>query len=1197
LFPIAFGTAQGILVNTVSMATPVINYVFNATDVANPDGTLPITFTNTEVELSGGPGLIYGENYMSAISLGASGTGSVNVGWLGNLDASRFHVHVVFRIDSEFTGSQHIVESDHLPFMLGLVGSPGDVQLFASVRSKTVGWKSTETYSNPSVALSTWHIADMVYDVDTLGIYLDGSILSVHGFGTEGTIEIDDTASNITIGGQQNVIHFNGKLAALKFNSGIPIHLETLLDSRRTSAQWYITSKLESLRPTIDLGQPTGALQFDMAASVWYQVYDYGSIYYHSAASSAFEMHGAIGARYKAFSNAVKASLGYLVTDESVATDKIGRKNLFSNGGIYWSPATGAFEISGQIYIDYENTGESGEWGFPLEAPRVIAGGISQEMQRANWYFKTGSGSAHEAHGAILEEFIATGGVNVWGYPVSNETPLKNVNVGESSRNVRMSQFEGCTIYWSPITGAHEIHGDIRFKYDSLGGPSTDLGLPTTNEMPISGGPGRVNGFEGGAICWYGNFGTMQVIRPFKLFVGKLNTEEDEGAFQGQNDLYINVTINHGNAALFKKKYPDGDWDGRNVLDVNLTFPPVIHPDPFSSVTLQIDVWDSDGGAPFGGGDDFLGTWKKDLNASNAWGLAENGGVLQSGKISKINNITAAVQPVVETTSLTEVQKWWGVTNSGTDPLTYGQYAEAFRDVDSETEWWDLGDDLRSLFYELVAKHIAKGGNCFGMSLEAIYARKQASLFSLPLDRFTSWEIILRDAFNVKQQYQIGAGPIWWFMRQLVSGNTHNPVTVFNETRIAFFRGENPVLCLAEKYDFGGSAHCVLPVGWNSSGIAWTMDILDPNFPGQMRTLFVDSSANRFSYDGGSSARPRTIYSGDRWSGSRLHYMPYGILCTAPRTPIWEAVLLIVEGTVIIMGDDCETQGVQDQRGNDISAHGARASMALQQGRRLDGFVSNSPIYMGIGKFPGELLFSRGHTRASIPFVLTQPIRTPPALLGMGEASPPRSADARASARFDARLPLGSIERDLRLSHVDSIVHHIRGKRSEGTLDYVLKTGCSHVRVSGPLTLYEAIQVHAHSLGTMNAVYAVRTDRAKEITIDLTHRHGVTQDFTSLKMKMKMDAEGELQLGVKPGLQLVDFLSKGTKISEAEIVVISRRNGSSISHTFKLEADMLSTASVRLKINPGLIARQITVASLGKSTGVMAEEIGDITKR
>ena len=78
--------------------------------------------------------------------------------------------------------------------------------------------------------------------------------------------------------------------------------------------------------------------------------------------------------------------------------------------------------------------------------------------------------------------------------------------------NGYMQRFQGCDIFYSPTTGAHEVHGDVRVKYlDYLEGPSGVLGLPTTDESGSPDGVGRYNHFVGGSIYWSPNTGPMMV--------------------------------------------------------------------------------------------------------------------------------------------------------------------------------------------------------------------------------------------------------------------------------------------------------------------------------------------------------------------------------------------------------------------------------------------------------------------------------------------------------------------------------------------------------------------------------------------------------------------------------------------------------------------------------------------------------------
>ncbi len=90
------------------------------------------------------------------------------------------------------------------------------------------------------------------------------------------------------------------------------------------------------------------------------------------------------------------------------------------------------------------------------------------------------------------------------GAPLSDEfkTPNK-VGAGQ--------HFEGGSIYWSPKTGAHEVHGAIKDKWAALGWENSFLGFPTSDETATPDGIGRYNFFEGGAIYFHPNLGTFAI--------------------------------------------------------------------------------------------------------------------------------------------------------------------------------------------------------------------------------------------------------------------------------------------------------------------------------------------------------------------------------------------------------------------------------------------------------------------------------------------------------------------------------------------------------------------------------------------------------------------------------------------------------------------------------------------------------------
>ena len=82
----------------------------------------------------------------------------------------------------------------------------------------------------------------------------------------------------------------------------------------------------------------------------------------------------------------------------------------------------------------------------------------------------------------------------------------------EAVRGGHRKRFQNCDIYYSAQTGAHEVHGDIRAKYNNKGGPDSDLFLPVTDETTTPDGVGKYNHFNGnGSIYWYPRTGPMEV--------------------------------------------------------------------------------------------------------------------------------------------------------------------------------------------------------------------------------------------------------------------------------------------------------------------------------------------------------------------------------------------------------------------------------------------------------------------------------------------------------------------------------------------------------------------------------------------------------------------------------------------------------------------------------------------------------------
>ncbi len=238
------------------------------------------------------------------------------------------------------------------------------------------------------------------------------------------------------------------------------------------------------------------------------QDYTAGTIYW-SPATGAHEVHGAIRGRYLAFGGP-GGYLGFPLTDETASPGGSGQYNDFERGTVYWSPGTGAHEVHGAIRGEYLAFGGPGGYlGFPLIDETATPGGGGQynDFERGTVYWSPGTG-AHEVHGAIRGRYFELGGPSgVLGFPVTDETGTSD---GVGRYNHFSGTNAGSSIFWSPAAGAHEVYGAIRAQWAVLGWERSRLGYPTSGEYGITGG--RRNDFQQGSILWHAASGRTEVV-------------------------------------------------------------------------------------------------------------------------------------------------------------------------------------------------------------------------------------------------------------------------------------------------------------------------------------------------------------------------------------------------------------------------------------------------------------------------------------------------------------------------------------------------------------------------------------------------------------------------------------------------------------------------------------------------------------
>ena len=100
----------------------------------------------------------------------------------------------------------------------------------------------------------------------------------------------------------------------------------------------------------------------------------------------------------------------------------------------------------------------------------------------------------HDVHGQIEVEYLHLGGTSSFlKLPTTNEKTAPD-GIG------RFNYFQGGAIYWTSGTGAHEVHGTIRSRWVVLGATASPLGYPTQDQANTPKVVGQFSQFQNGVI-------------------------------------------------------------------------------------------------------------------------------------------------------------------------------------------------------------------------------------------------------------------------------------------------------------------------------------------------------------------------------------------------------------------------------------------------------------------------------------------------------------------------------------------------------------------------------------------------------------------------------------------------------------------------------------------------------------------------
>ncbi|MEU4396509.1 hypothetical protein [Kribbella sp. NPDC023855] len=162
-------------------------------------------------------------------------------------------------------------------------------------------------------------------------------------------------------------------------------------------------------------------------------------------------------------------------------------------------------EVIGAIRDKWLALGGEAGLGQPLDGERPTFDGQGRAQSFSggatiSWHPELG---AFAVWGSIGQKWISLGREQ-FGYPITDESPCPD---GRGRFNhFRAMQLAGhpdASVYWTPRTGAHEVHGAIRRAWETRGWERGPLGYPTSDEHASAGhANGRRSDFEHGFIDW-----------------------------------------------------------------------------------------------------------------------------------------------------------------------------------------------------------------------------------------------------------------------------------------------------------------------------------------------------------------------------------------------------------------------------------------------------------------------------------------------------------------------------------------------------------------------------------------------------------------------------------------------------------------------------------------------------------------------
>lgn len=485
--------------------------------------------------------------------------------------------------------------------------------------------------------------------------------------------------------------------------------------------------------------------------------------------------------------------------------------------------------------------------------------------------------------------------------------------------------------------------------YADLGGPSGWLGEPIAT-AGLSAGGAAFSEFQNGLLVSYPD-NTTQV---FQQLTFHYDTARDTygpdlgfGPYWSTSyDIYGNgIFVYHGHAQDGRHNFSSNH---ETRIGQSFALGPAHPTDVFT-----VHLWGTSSA------NHTIGSVSIEYNIDNAWGQKLNN--KSANDHMEFSAGVANDYPFDRNDYKGEL--WWSFRNFDTHELPYHTYARTFEDVSESDTWLSWGNKL---FYNFAYKHVAKGGNCFGMVLLGIdsqwddsqrvqfgrsnwgepihqYFADNLGTTALPLD--VGLHPDLAEDINVKHGYQLGDESIAWSIAHYLPSATSQVALAEAATSLA--TGGHPIFSITSDLLFG-EAHAIgaydidvslkhhCSIG-NLVGCT-VVKVLDPNVPTALQT---DEDFVEFWQDPTGlysqwlytvpGVYPANRYRGSEFGGvpgptsGRIVTMPYSLFDHPQQTPMY-GLKQILDGSILhFMGSTGAVAQVTDEQGRTLFRQGLTA--------------------------------------------------------------------------------------------------------------------------------------------------------------------------------------------------------------------------------------------------------------------------------